>query len=120
MKPKTIKFLSSFLGVIIVLLLISGCALNVVSSQEKSEEKPLTFPSRIEKPKLVPVEFQVELKRSYSPDAVMALEVLDDISGLDRNITRYELIIISENKYGATLMLPLSGTSNTAISALFR
>jgi len=106
MKPKTVRQFSTYLCSIIVLGVLSGCALSIVPKTEKPEETPLALPARIEEPELVPVIFHVELRRSYSDETVIAIEVLDELSGLNRNINRYELTKIEENHYAGTLILP--------------
>ena len=106
MKPKTVRQVTTYLCIITVLGFLSGCALSIVPKTEKPVETPLTLPARLEEPELVPVVFNAELRRSYSDETVIAIEVLDELSGLDRNITRYELTKIEENHYAGTLLLP--------------
>jgi hypothetical protein len=106
MKPKTIRQVTTYLCIITVLGFLSGCALSIVPKTEKPIETPLTLPTRLEEPELVPVVFNAELRRSYSDETVIAIEVLDELSGLNRNINRYELTKIESNHYAGTILLP--------------
>ncbi|MBP6068865.1 MAG: hypothetical protein KA465_01240 [Anaerolineaceae bacterium] len=106
MKPKTVRQVTMYLCIITVLGFLSGCALSIVPKTEKPVETPLTLPARLEEPEQVPVVFNAELRRSYSDDTIIAIEVLDELSGLDRNINRYELTKVEENHYAGTLLLP--------------
>lgn len=107
MRHKTVKTLIVIILFATVLSLTSGCALNVVPKGAVVQEEKLDFPSKVQPMELVPVVFNVDLRESYSADTVLALNVLDEVTGLDYNITRYELTNISENRYSGTLMLPL-------------
>lgn len=107
MGQKTVKTLIVILLTATVLSLTAGCALNISPRGTVTQEPELDFPSKVQTAELVPVAFFVDLRQSYSPETVLALNVLDEVTGLDFNITRYELSQISENKYGATLLLPL-------------
>jgi len=95
-----------YLCIITVLGFLSGCALSIIPKTEKPVETPLTLPTRLEAPEQVPVVFNAELRRSYSDETIIAIEVLDELSGLDRNINRYELSKVEENHYAGTLLLP--------------
>ena len=107
MRHKTVKTLIVIVLSATVLCLTAGCALNVVPKGTISQDPGLEFPSKVQPMELVPVVFNVELRQNYSPETVLTLNVLDEVSGLDYNITRYELTNISENRYSGTLLLPL-------------
>ena len=107
MRQKTLKTLIVILLTTTVLSLTSGCALNISPRGTVTQAPELDFPSKVQPAELVPVVFNVVLQQSYSPETVLALNVLDEVTGLAHNITRYELSLASENKYSGTLLLPL-------------
>ena len=107
MRQKTLKTLIVTLLTATVLSLTAGCALNILPRGAGTPAAEQEFPSKVQAPELVPVVFTVDLRQSYSPETILALNVLDEVTGLDYNITRYELTLLSENKYSATLLLPL-------------
>ncbi|MFZ3069809.1 MAG: hypothetical protein WA110_01625 [Anaerolineaceae bacterium] len=109
MRRKTVKQLSRIIVLLTVLSLVSGCALNITPNDAVIEEPTTEFPSKVEPLKLVPTVFNVELRQSYSAETTMAVDVLDDVTGLTYNISRYDLAKTAENRYSATLMLPLGG-----------
>jgi hypothetical protein len=106
MGQKTVKTFIVILLTATVLSLTAGCALNISPRGTVTQEPEPDFPSKVQTAELVPVAFFVDLRQSYSPETVLALNVLDEVTGLDFNITRYELSQISENKYSATLCCP--------------
>jgi len=107
MRQKTLKTLIVTLLSAIVLSMTAGCALTISPRGAVTQAPEPDFPSKVQTPELVPVVFTVDLRQSYSPETVLALNVLDEVTGLDYNITRFELTRLSENRYSGTLFLPL-------------
>lgn len=107
MRQKTGKKLIIFLLIMTGLILSGGCALKISPKGAATRPPEQVFPQKVQAPELVPVEFNAELRQSYSPETTLALNVLDEVSGLDYNISQYELTRVSENRYSGTLFLPL-------------
>ena len=67
MRQKTGKKLIIFLLIMTGLILSGGCALNISPKGAATRPPEQVFPSKVQAPDIVPVEFNAELHQSYSP-----------------------------------------------------
>lgn len=116
---QTVKQLYRIVTLVMVVSILSGCALSIVKKGEEASIPAAEFPNKVEELDLVPVVFNVELKRSHSAETELSLDVLDDVTGLDHNVYRYSLQRTSENYYSGTIMLPLGGEVKYRYTSLF-
>ena len=101
------------LRMILSLLVVSflfGCAIRIDPADKPIPTKSPDIPGDITTPNLIPQEFSVELRIPASADTQLAVDVLDEVSGMLYNIERFPLLRQPDGKFLGTLMLPENAT----------
>ncbi len=90
--------------------LLFGCVIRIDPSDKPIPTKSPEIPSKITTPELIPQEFSVDLHMPASAETQLAIDVLDEVSGMLYNIERYPLSRQPDGKFTGTLMLPENAT----------
>jgi len=101
------------LRLILSLLVVSflfGCAIRIDPADKPIPTKAPDIPGDVTNPTLIPQEFSVELRIPASADTQLAVDVLDEVSGMLYNIERFPLLRQPDGKFLGTLMLPENAT----------
>lgn len=94
--------LASLVALVIIGSLLSSCALVL-----KPENNPTSTPeSEIPAPALVDITFKVQIPAWAVGEGRLAIEILDEVTGLPYNPLRYDLDQVSEQLYQVTLPFP--------------
>ena len=90
--------------------LLFGCAVRIDSSDKPIPVKAPEIPGKVTAPNLIPVNFSAKLRIPASSDMQLAIDILDEVSGMLYNIERYPLIHQADGNFTGTLMLPENAT----------
>lgn len=97
---------------IIVLFLtsfISGCAIRMQPVDAPLQPPAVVPPTEVEQMKLLPVVFVAQLSHFQGAGLNIAVDILDDITGIQRSFTRFPLNAVDEYNFTTTVDLPLYG-----------
>ncbi len=95
--------------IFLILVLMTGCSIHIDTSSQAGKLTPLYLPSKVKEMQLVEVKFDVQVRSGIAEGAIIALDVLDDITGFGYNVMRYELNQVQKGNYQTTILLPEYG-----------
>ena len=95
---------------LLVVSLLFGCVIRIDPSDKPVPTKSPVIPGKVTTPVLIPQQFVVELGIPPSPDTELAIDVLDEVSGMLYNIQRFPLTRQPDGKFVGTLNLPENAT----------
>lgn len=90
--------------------LLFGCVIRIDPSDKPVPTKSPVIPGKVTTPVLIPQQFVVESGIPPSPDTELAIDVLDEVSGMLYNIQRFPLTRQPDGKFVGTLLLPENAT----------
>ena len=95
---------------LLVISFLFGCAIRIDPSDQPIATKSPEIPGKVTTPDLIPQEFSVELRIPASAETQLAIDVLDEVSGMLYNIERFPLTRQPDGKFLGVLMLPENAT----------
>lgn len=95
---------------LLVVSFLFGCAIRIDPADKPIPTKSPDIPSDVTDPTLIPQEFSVELRLPASADTQLAVDILDEVSGMLYNIERFPLLRQPDGKFQGTLILPENAT----------
>jgi len=91
----------------ITCLALVGCSLQILPAGEQPSATESAFPHRVQDSEMVNVTISTTLSSAYSPESKLAIDVLDEVSGLNHNVQRFPMQTSENGTFQATLQLPL-------------
>ncbi len=116
---KTLRVLKFTLLLTAVASILSGCAISFVPDALLNTQLGSVIPEKLEEITYTPVLFKAALLSSHSTETEVALDILDDITGLKHNVMRHTMQMTADNQYAVTVMLPLGGEVKYRYTSLF-
>lgn len=96
-------WLGIFSGIVILMMLLTGCALNLPTISGQGPN-PSTEEDLI--PPVVSVQFNLTIPTPLADSEGIVLEILDEVTGLPHNIQQYLLSRLSDQQYTTSLSFP--------------